>query len=169
MIKLDYRRTHSSQVRRYRPYSPVLDRNDKPSVCIDCTTYKRIRDNDRVNRAGQVHNLLRRCYRRNPFHRRNAKAYSRTACCCIEIRWARTRVDLKVSIVGYIVGWKVVRRWPDKRSSVRTASHLVGAVGTIEFSVADVRFRNAILVAASGLFVLAHLWRPRCWFLDCEY
>lgn len=40
---------------------------------------------------------------------------------------------------------------------ILTAPHLVGTVGAVEFTVADVRFGNTVAVAAGSLVVLAHL------------
>lgn len=50
---------------------------------------------------------------------------------------------------------------------ILTAPHLVGPVGAVEFTVANVRFGNTVAVAAGSLVVLAHLRWPGDRLLDC--
>ena len=50
---------------------------------------------------------------------------------------------------------------------ILTAPHLVGSIGAIEFTIANVRFGNTVAVAASSLIVLAHLWWSGGRLLNC--
>jgi len=64
--------------------------------------------------------------------------------------------DRKIWMYGYTL-----------KENTLTAPHLVGSIGAIEFTVANMRLGNAVAVAAGSLIVLAHFRRSGGRLLDC--
>lgn len=160
--------TDSIQLHRCRPSSRAPCRSDSSSGYTVYCCCRRTRCNGTEIPRETARSSLRRCCPRNPCRRRNATTCWRTAYYCSGTRWARIRADLSKRLLEILtVKYECQVHPASLVSIILTAPHLVGSVGAVEFTIANVRFGNTVAVAAGSLIVLAHLRRSGDRLLNC--